>query len=137
MTAEILLFQNWKTHKGVWMKAPGDWVWTSTDGQPQGFGLFWRQNTGLANLLWLALDMDQAPSARYNWRHHQLCAMLVVHGPKMVLDGLPLFSQAEALTLAQFRNLCEPAKFSTPYPIPNIAVLLVMLANKRLEHAHT
>ena len=124
-------------HRGVWMERPDDWVWSTPDGQPQGFGLFWRQNVGLANLLWLALDMLRPPNTPYNWRYHELCALLVIHGAQMELDGLPLLSQVEALTVAQFRNLCETANFAAPAPVPNISKLLVLLANRRINHAHT
>lgn len=130
MSAEILLFNRLKNHTGAWMARPGDWVWTAPGGQPQGFGLNWRDNVGRANLLWLAMDMDTPPSRQYNLRFHQLCMLILTHGEKMGLAGLPLFDQAGTLTLAQFRNVCQEHNESI-YP------LLVLLANRRMEHAHT
>lgn len=142
MSAEILLFKRLNNHHGTWMPRIDDWIWTKPSREPQGFGLDWRiveNGVGRANLLWLALDMERPPDRPYDWRYHNLCVLLITAGPKMELGGLPLFSQAEALTLAQFRNLCDSAHFSVPAPYTNnnIALLLVQLANRRLEHAHT
>lgn len=136
MSHEAKILNLFALHRGPWMSYPDNWVWTTPARQPQGFGLHWRDNVGLANLLWLALDMERPPAAPYNMRYHQLCMLFVVHGAKMELDGLPIFSQAEALTLAQFRNLCLSSHFAAPAPVHNIAPLLVTLANRRLEHAH-
>lgn len=137
MSAETLLFQRLEAHNCCWMEHPDDWMWTKPSGEPQGFGLGWRYSVGHANLLWLALDMARPPDRPYDWRYHQLCVMLVVQGSKMELGGLPIFSQAEALTLAQFRDLCETGRFVAPAPITSIAPLLSKLATRRLEHAHT
>ena len=133
MNAEILFLQCAKGHTAAWMPDPDDWVWTTPAHQPQGFGLNWRDNVGMANLLWLALDMERPPSRNYNMRYHKLCMLLVEGGHSMQLAGLSVFDQAGSLTLAQFRNLCY-----TPGPADTqIAPLLAILANGRLAHAYT
>lgn len=136
MMAEILLFQRLKKYTGAWMDQPDDWVWTTPALDPQGFGLFWRDNVGLANLLWLALDMERPPDRPYNMRYHPLCTALILQGPKVDLDGLPIHHQAEALTLAQFRNLCESEILRSEATQKSWLVQLAQLANRRLAHAH-
>lgn len=138
MTADIIFLNRWKNHTGCWMKNPDSWIWTTPALQPQGPGMLWRADAGGANLLWLALDMEQPPTRPYNWRYHQLCVMLATYGSKAELAGLPLFDQAASLTLAQFRNLCLTSHFTAPPPVPgDLPKLLALLANQRLQHAHT
>jgi hypothetical protein len=43
-----------------WFGEPSDWVWVTPDGFTQGFALI-REQVGLVNLLWLALDMTEPP----------------------------------------------------------------------------
>ncbi len=136
MSAEVLFLKQVKAHSAFWMDRPGDWVWSTAAGQPQGFGLVCRDEVGLANLLWLAMDMSRPPQT-YDLRHNNLCLLITLHGRKMGLDGQWLFNQAEALSLAQFRNLCRTAKFDAPQQSMQIAPLLDILATRRLEHAHT
>lgn len=131
MSAELLFLSQIRRHTSAWMTDPDDWVWTTPEMNPQGFGRCWRDDVGRANLLWLALNMDTPPSRPYNMRYHKLCMLLVETGSVMSLGGLPLFDQAGALTLAQFRNLCAaPAANDTL-----IAPLLALLANRRMKHA--
>lgn len=134
MSAEILFFQRLR-HFGAWMIEPRSWIWTTAGGQPQGPGAHLNE-PGLANLLWLSLDMDKAPR-QYDARQNQLYSLLATRANKMELDGLPLIAQADGLTLAQFHSLCKTARFAAPAPHPDIAPLLAHLANRRLTYAHT
>lgn len=137
MTAETLLFKQLEGYRSTWMARPDDWVWTTPARHPQSFGPAWRLAVGLANLLWLALDMDRPPDHPYDLRDHPLCTLLIMYGTKMELGGLPIFSQSEALTLVQFSNLCGTERFTAPAPIPDITRRLAVCANRRLKHAHT
>lgn len=132
MIAEIRCLLALEDHQSHWMQDPDDWVWTTPERQPQGFGLAWRDCIGRSNLMWLALAMEHPPSRPYDMRHHQLGMLLVTTGHSLLLGGLPLFDQAGSLTLAQFRNLClQSAPNNT-----SLAPLLCLLANERLTHAH-
>lgn len=135
MSAEIFMM-SMKRHQSTWMDRPGDWVWESIGGQLQGFGLSWRDNVGLANLLWLAMDME-APPKIYHMRTNVLATLLTMHGGQMKLGGLPLFDQSASLTLAQFRNALTIQAFEAPPPCPNISPVLTTLANGRLVYANS
>lgn len=137
MMGEAKILQLFGSHTGAWMPRPADWVWVTPAKQAQGFGLSWRDNVGLANLQWLCMAMDTPPSRSYNWRCHNLLTIVTMYGDKMEVGGQPLFNQAEALTLAQFRNILRDTGFSAPAPYNHIDQLLLLLANERLEHAHT
>lgn len=136
MNNEAKIFNLFQSHTGAWMERPGDWVWTTPAKQPQGFGLDWRDNVGRANLQWLCMAMATPPDRPYNWRYNNLLTIITLYGDKMEVGGQPLFSQAEALTLAQFRNVLEGSGFTAPAPYTHIDQLLLLLCNERLEHAH-
>lgn len=135
MTAEIHFLNSWRGHRATWMPDPDSWRWKAPDGGLQGFGWCWRDMVGLANLTWLAMDLI-TPPLTYDLNGNMLANLLWRDGRTMLLDNLPLYEQAEALTLAQFRNLCTRDKLYSPRKI-NVAPVLYLLASQRLEHAHT
>lgn len=123
----------WRTHRAAWMEQPEGWAWPTPNGR-QGPGRhFVAGQVGLANLLWLALDLP-APPASYNGRDNPLYVMLLLHSPVMTVNDMLLIDHAGCLTLEQFRDLCGTGKWGGP---GNILPLLRLLANKRLNHAHT
>lgn len=133
MSAEILLFQRLNQFS-AWMPEPRSWIWTTPGNQMQGPGIV-HEKPGLANLLWLSLDMDKPPQ-QYDARANHLYCMLATQAHKMELGGLALIEQADGLTLAQFRNMCNSVHFAAPAPIPDIAPVLAHLASRRLVYAH-
>lgn len=124
----------WHNHRAAWVDQPEEWVWPGPIGN-QGPGLHWGMGQiGIANLLWLALDMDRPP-ARYSARDNPLYTYLIVHAASLKLDGLPLDDQAASLTLEQFRDRCQAT--GPAQQRGDILPLLCLLANRRLNHAHT
>lgn len=112
-----------------WFPAPDCWFWRRPDGVRQGFGLTWRGDPGMANLLWLALDLERPPTI-LDARRIPLYSWLLLHGQ-------PLASSASILTLAQWtRDLGMSAVLPNVRRIPQFQQLL-NLAEKRLHHAHT
>lgn len=120
----------WRRHRAAWMDQPEGWVWAG-----QGPGLhFCAGQVGVANLLWLSLDMA-TPPASYNARDNKLYVLMLLYSTNMLIDGVPLVEHADCLTLEQFRDLCATGKWSGP--VHSILPLIHLLANKRLNHAHT
>ncbi len=81
----------------AWMGNPDSWIWRRPDGAMQGFGLNWRENVGLANLQWLAMDIDHAP-ADYDAHSNALYMWCL-------FQGRTLQEAAELLTLHDFALL--------------------------------
>lgn len=124
----------WRTHRAAWMDQPGEWAWPTPNGW-HGPALHWRAGqVGLANLLWLALDLA-APPVAYVARDNPLYTRIIVYAGKLLVNDTPLIDHAECLTLEQFRDLCGTGKWAGPGN--NILPLLHLLANRRLHHAHT
>ncbi len=137
MTAEVSFLKRIRVHTGLWFPTPNQWCWARPDGHHQGISMLRAEdNRGLANLLWLAMDLERPPLT-YDMRDNGLCVLLMGTGRRTTLDGLPLYQQAAELTLAQFRNACRDGAFVPPAGTDNYAPLLVMLANGRLNYAVT
>jgi hypothetical protein len=116
-----------------WMPEPASWVW-DCDGRRQGPALLITCEPGLANLLWLTLDMGTPPQT-YDMSLNPVMSMLMLAGSPAKLAGEPLFDQAALHTLQEFHDLL-PAEASGA-TLTAIYPLLKMLAARRLRHAHT
>lgn len=134
--------RQWNAFSASWVDRPQDWEWRGPGGERQGFGLgqpldgdgHHGYDIGRANLLWLSMELT-APPKIYDARHNGLFVMLVLHGAYMRLDGLPLFDQAESLTLTQFRLVCNHGKLTGPANSSGVLPVLKLLAARRLENA--
>lgn len=62
-----------------WMPNPDSWNWPMEEGHPpqQGWGRTWRDNPGLANLLWLVMQMGTPPKV-WNARSMPRYSMVVM-----------------------------------------------------------
>lgn len=113
-----------------WFPCPDSWVWRRPDGRQQGFGLAWRDDPGMANLQWLALDMQAAPRELFDVRMRPLYLWLSLHGQQLTVS-------ASLLTLGQWvREMQVTVKHPKAPLLPQLQQLLE-LAQKRLSHAHT
>jgi hypothetical protein len=115
-----------------WMPNPQAWIWARPDGKPQGFGVVAASNPGLANLLWLSMEMDRPPLS-YDAAQNGLYSILITQGYGACVGGEPLLDVAGLLPLREFaRQLEQPASgqiVEQAYP------LLRLLAQRRLDHA--
>lgn len=118
-----------------WMPQPENWMWYTPDGRVQGFGATWRDTVGLANLLWLALDM-KTPPLHFDARFHNLYMLLLHYGAATTGTLADLVELAELNPLAQFRTKLALVPEIAMVPRLNLAPLLILLADGRL-HAHT
>jgi hypothetical protein len=118
-----------------WMARPLEWFWAGPDGRPQGFAPLTYSNPGLANLLWLSLDMGSSPQC-YDVNRNGLYMLLLLIGHSAQLDGEPLLDLASVLTLREFAARL-PATASSGLGAESAYPLLKMLAERRLAHADT
>lgn len=116
-----------------WMPAPETWEWRRPDGSRQGFGPYWRQDPGMANLLWLAMDLHRPP-AEYDASQNTLYTLLFTHGATATLWGQPLLDMAGVLPLKEFHHRLGSAPYAV-HPVEMAYPLLYLLAERRLAHA--
>lgn len=114
-----------------WMPKPREWVWVRPDGRMQGFGVLWPDQPGLANLLWLAMDMGSPPQ-RYDSASNTLFSLVLLHAEMAKLDGGLLHDWAGVLTLRQFHDRLPEKAGPGPNPIERTYPLLKLLAARRL-----
>jgi hypothetical protein len=115
-----------------WMPHPDNWMWVRPDGVMQGFGNSWRDHVGLANLFWLALDMDQPPKL-FDARQHQLYMLLLMYGSPTAGTLAQLVELAEFNPLPVFRRRLAMTPEMAMIPRHNLAPLLLMLADGRVH----
>ena len=117
-----------------WMDEPGTWVWQRpSDGALQGFGLDWRSEPGLANLLWLVMDMG-TPPREFDLGKHPLCSIILMFGWRAKLCGEMLTDRAAFDTLQEFHDRL-PATVAAGAGQMDLAYpLLKRLAARRLAH---
>lgn len=120
----------------AWMPLPGNWMWPTPDGQMQGFGASWRSNPGLANLLWLSLDMEKPPRL-FDCRQHELYMLLFTYGQPTCGTLSRLVELAELTRLRDFPRRLETRPEIARIPRYDLAPLLITLADQRIKHAHT
>lgn len=110
-----------------WMPDPDSWNWPMEAGHPpqQGWGRTWRDNPGLANLLWLVMQMDKPP-ALWNARTMPRYSMVVL-GANGALR--PVVELAALNTLDQFVVKVQQALLHKHDPLTDH---LVQLAKRRL-----
>lgn len=113
-----------------WMKDPASWVWKRRDGVAQGFGAAGIE-PGLANLLWLAMDLGTPPEV-YEGSHNALYSAVLIYHPLAALDSAPLTDRAAVDTLQQFHDRL-PSKACAP-GLEALYPLLKELAARRLRH---
>lgn len=131
--------QRWKAHRASWVERPQDWVWQAPERLRQGFGPMVRDGAagvGLANLLWLSMDMETPPRF-YDARTNPLYVALALYAPQMVLNAWPLLDQAADLTLRQFHEQCNKGPLLGPKQLGTMLPLIQLLATRRLENALT
>lgn len=116
-----------------WMRRPETWVWQGGSGM-QGFGRNWRDNPGMSNLLWLAMDMDVAPAV-YRANHNPLYIKIIMRGAACRLQGEPIFDVAAVTPLRVFRNMLFDVPEAQPGTLEAAFPLLRTLADRRLSHA--
>jgi hypothetical protein len=117
----------------LWMPDPASWAWRRPDGMVQGLAHIYADNPGLANLLWLALDMP-APPRQYNVTDNLLAVLVLAQASRSKLNGVPLLDVAALRTLAEFSRLLPEARIAGnelegAYPV------LRLLALRRLRDA--
>jgi hypothetical protein len=112
-----------------WMPRPQSWMWLRGDGMPQGFGTLAHERPGLANLLWLSLDLD-APPRTYEAHMNSLYVLLFQEAEFTFIGGTSLVDIAGLSTLREFidRLPIEPGKRGLERMFP----LLRLLAERRL-----
>lgn len=115
-----------------WMPAPHTWTWRRPDGKPQGFGPITADAPGLANLLWLSLDLGRPPQ-EYDASQNGLYTLLVMHSSTAKLFGEPLLDVAGLLPLREFAALLAGAGGS--HPVERAYPLLSLLAERRMHRA--
>lgn len=138
MNHEQQLFSRLAAFSPFWMGEPDAWVWSKPDGTAQGFGMTWRKErdgAGMANLLWLSMDLDRRPR-QYDARSNPLYTIITMFGHEMYLDRLALFDVAGSTTVEQFHAACLRGTFEARPPIQNILPVLTLLAARRVQHAH-
>lgn len=115
-----------------WMRNPRSWMWARGDGMPQGFGLAALERPGLANLLWLSMDLD-VPPRLYEANKNTLYVLLFQEAEFVQIGGMSLADLAALSTLREFveRVPCEPGKRGLERAFP----LLRLLAKRRLDNA--
>lgn len=118
-----------------WMQNPRSWVWQREDGGPQGFGPICKEHPGLANLLWLSMDMVRPP-LYYDGVNNALYNAVLVLGHSALLDGEPLFDRAALDPLHQFYNRLPDAEAPGARGLETMYPLLKLLAARRLTHAN-
>ena len=134
MSAVVLPFVS-RVVNPNWMPNPDNWVWTTPEGNMQGFGHVWRNQPGLANLLWLVLDMERPPRL-FDARKHDAFMLVLTYGAAHagVLDDL--VQLAELNGLSRFRSELSKRPEIAAVPRFQLAPLLLLLAERRLRHAH-
>jgi hypothetical protein len=118
-----------------WMPNPDNWMWTTPENTRQGFGRTWRAQPGLANLLWLALDMNTPPRL-FDARQHQLYCLLLMYGAPGVGVLRELVELAELQPLRPFVQRLKAKPAMADIPRYKLAPLLTTLAEGRLLRAH-
>lgn len=116
-----------------WMAKPDDWVWVRPDGAAAGFGLIARSHPGMANLLWLAMDLA-TPPWEYDMDSNPMMQLLFVYGTSSRLCGQPLADLAALSTLQEFHELLG-AVGPGSNPLEHAYPVLRMFAARRLRHA--
>lgn len=124
----------WKEYRCTWMEKPDSWRWAAPGNMVQGFGLNWRQSPGMANLLWLATDLDKPPTM-YDARANEMYMLLLISGPHTRLNDIELLDQAGSLTLRQFRNELISGTLSGPLQLVKHKPVINLLAMRRLHDA--
>jgi hypothetical protein len=118
-----------------WMPHPDDWEWDRGDAVMQGFGQIWRAETGMANLLWLALDRDKPPQDGYDLRANLTAMRVLTHHRKMRLHGRLLTEYAALDTLPQFRDRLKTVTHTEGSWTSLVRTQLLDSAHRRLAHA--
>jgi len=118
----------------TWFSDPQDWRWRKPDGTVQGLHLVVEHTPGLANLLWLALDLDLPPPA-YDGATNLLFMSVLTTSVASRLNGQPLLDLASVKTLQEFHDMLptqiQGHNLERHYPA------LKALARRRLDHANT
>lgn len=118
----------------LWMDQPERWVWRRPDGAPQGPALVAQRAPGLANLLWLSMDMAQPPRD-YDGIRNPLFTRVVTCAGSAHLAGEPLLDVAGLVPLAEFARML-PQEPASDHPLEQTYPLMRLLAERRLCDAH-
>lgn len=135
MSAQILPFVQ-RVVNPNWMPTPDQWVWTTPEGSTQGFGHTWRSNPGLANLLWLVLDLERPPRV-FDARKHNPYMLIAIYGAAHSGTLAELVKLAELNSLARFRTELVKRPEIANVPRHQLAPLLILLAERRLRNARS
>lgn len=133
MSAQVLPFVR-RVVNPNWMPNPDRWVWPTAEGAMQGFGYTWRSNVGLANLLWLVLDMETPPRC-FDAHKHNAYMMIMLYGAAHNGTLAELVQLAELNGLARFRTELAKKPEMANVPRAKLAPLLLLLAERRLRNA--
>ncbi len=119
-----------------WMREPDTWTWCRPDGMPQGFGQHWRDEPGVANLLWLSMNRNEPPT-HYDATANGLYGAVLMFGASSKLLGAPLLHMASTKTLNQFYLALQASsahvagnRLERAYP------LLADFARQRMQNAN-
>lgn len=118
-----------------WMPNPTTWTWRRPDGNPQGFGVTYADDPGMANLLWLTMDLAKPPE-HYNGLGNALFTIVLLEAHSAKLGGAPLLHLAALKTLREFHDML-PESGHQGNRLERMYPLLKMLAAERLRNADT
>lgn len=118
----------------LWMDQPERWLWRRPDGAPQGPALITQRSPGMANLMWLSLDMAQPPRD-YDAIRNPLFLQIATSAGSARLAGEPLLDVAALVPLARFAAMLSQAPLSA-HALEAAYPLLRILAERRLRDAH-
>lgn len=132
VTAKIRKMWGHLERNPFWMPSPRSWTWKRPDGHYQGFAGMGQDNPGIANLLWLTLDMATVPKT-YNAAENSLFQYVIVHASKVKIGHIPLLDAASFYTLREFEAMLPHTVPVTRNPLERAFPLLKLLAQRRLR----
>jgi hypothetical protein len=125
-SAQVISFNQAKFP--YWMPSPARWVWCSPEGKTCGFGLRCVEPPGLANLLWLAMDLPKPPGT-YDVKTNPLYLWAILNH-KVTINGVTLADLAgETLP-----NFCAKLQYNN---LPAEVVALREVAERKAKYANT
>lgn len=119
-----------------WMPNPERWVWKKPDGHAQGFAWVTYDNPGLANLLWLCMDMHTPPTD-YDAGSNPLWTWVLMYQQTAKVGDLLLVDAANFLSLKEFHDLLPSDPQITRNPLERAMPLMKILAARRMRNEDT
>jgi len=115
-----------------WMADPTAWYWKRPDGMPQGFGLGWHAHPGLANLLWLSMDLEHPPQV-YDGGTNPLYTSTIMFCGTSKLRDQALLDWTSLGSLQEFHDALPATAPAGGNSLERAYPLLKLLAKRRLD----